>query len=101
MEYDLIVTIVNRGYAELVMDAAKSKGASGGTILNARGTAGDVEKFFNISMQPEKEMVMIVVKHSDRHDIMEEISAKAGLNTPGQGIAFSLPLDETVGLYQG
>ena len=98
MNYDLIIAIVNRGYADLVMDAAKSKGASGGTIVNARGTAGDVEKFFNISMQKEKEMIMIVVDHDKRHEIMEEISLKAGLKTDGQGIAFSLPVDEWVGL---
>lgn len=98
MEYDMIITIVNRGYADLVMEAAREKGAKGGTIVNARGTAGDVEKFFNISIQPEKEMVMIVVKHIERHAIMEEITQKAGIKTAGQGVIFSVPVEDAIGL---
>ena len=98
MKFDMILTIVNHGYADLVMDAAKSKGATGGTIINARGTAGDVEKFFNISLQPEKEMVLIVVPHEIRHDVMAEITLKAGLKTIGKGVIFSIPIDQEVGL---
>lgn len=98
METDLIITIVNRGFADLVMEAAKSKGAFGGTIINARGTANDAEKFFNISIQPEKEIVLIVVEREKRHEIMQEICTRAGLYTAGQGISFSVPVDETVGL---
>lgn len=100
MEYDLILTVVNRGYADLVMDAAKSKGATGGTIINARGTAGETEKFFNISIQPEKELVMIVVKRENRREIMEEITLKAGLKTVGQGVLFSLPVEDTAGMIK-
>jgi Nitrogen regulatory protein P-II. len=90
--------VVNRGFADEVMEAARTKGAKGGTIINARGTAGQVEKFFNISIQPEKELVLIVVKHDKRREIMEEITLKAGLKTPGQGVMFSLPVDEAIGL---
>lgn len=99
MKYDLIITVVNRGYADLVMDAAKSAGATGGTISKGRGTGNEeTEKFFNITIQPEKELVWIIVPHNIRCDVMEEISAKAGLKTAGQGIAFSLPVDEAIGL---
>lgn len=101
MENDLIVTIVNRGYADLVMEAAKAKGAFGGTIIKARGTANnDTEKFFNMSIQPEKEIVLIVVGHEKRHEIMQEICVRAGLTTAGQGISFSLPVDETIGFVK-
>lgn len=98
MEYDLLITIVNRGHAAEVMDAARAKGAKGGTIIYGRGTAGETEKYFNITLQEEKEIVMIVVNHADRHAIMEEISQKAGINTPGRGVMFSIPVDEAIGL---
>jgi nitrogen regulatory protein P-II 1 len=98
MDYDLLITIVNRGFADTVMDAARSKGAKGGTIVNARGTAGEAEKFFNISIQPEKEMVLIVVPHDIRAQIMEEIILKAGLKTDGQGIIVSVPVESATGL---
>ena len=38
-DYELIVCIVNSGFAEEVMSAARECGARGGTIINARGTA--------------------------------------------------------------
>lgn len=98
MNYDLIITIVNRDFADEVMEAARSKGARGGTIINARGTAGEVEKQFNISIQPEKELVMIVASHDIKSAIMEEITLKAGLNTEGKGIIFSIPVESAAGL---
>ena len=57
--HDLILTIVERGYADDVMDAAKAAGARGGTILHARGTGSkEAEKFFGIIVQPEKELIL-------------------------------------------
>lgn len=35
--FDLMVIIVNRGFAEEVMSAAKAAGTEGGTIINGRG----------------------------------------------------------------
>jgi nitrogen regulatory protein P-II 1 len=63
-EFDLIMTIVNRGYADQVVDAARSAGAHGGTVFYARGTGvQEVEKFFAISIHPEKEVVINLVRH--------------------------------------
>ncbi len=98
MKYDLIITIVNRGYADVVMDAARTAGARGGTIINARGTADQIEKLFSISVQPEKELVMIVAEHITKDTIMEEITKKAGLSSEGQGIIFSIPVEKAAGL---
>ena len=60
--YEMIFAIVNTGYTEEVMEAVKACGATGGTIINARGTANhEAEKFFGISISSEKEIVMIIV----------------------------------------
>ena len=81
------------------MDAAKACGASGGTVINARGTArADAEKLFNITVQPEKEIVMIIVKKEIKDDILHALYKEVGLNTAGQGIAFSMPVDNAVGI---
>lgn len=101
MEYthEAIVCIVNAGFAEAVMDAAKEFGAGGGTVLFARGTAAqEAESFFKIAVQPEKEMVMILVPKNLKDDILHALYRSVGLKTPGQGIAFSLPVDSVVGL---
>ncbi len=98
-DYELIFTIVNAGFSETVMDAARDKGARGGTVLNARGTANiDAEKLFGISVQPEKEIVMILVPANIRDDVLHAVYTAAGLATAGQGISFSLPVTHAVGL---
>ena len=100
--HECIVCIVNAGFSDTVMDAAKELGARGGTVVHARGTANlEAEKFFGITVQPEKEMVLILVPGEIKEDILHALYRTVGLQTPGQGIAFSLPVDGVVGLSQG
>jgi nitrogen regulatory protein PII len=100
-EYCLILTIVNRGYAELVMDAARDAGVSGGTVLYARGTGVHAaEKFMNIDIQPEKEVVMTLVKRESVRTIMHAILEEGGLRTKARGISFTLPVTDLVGLSE-
>ena len=97
--YELIICIVNSGFSEIVMDAAKAVGATGGTIINAKGTANkEAEAFFKIFIQPEKEMVMILVPTRLKDGVLHALYKAVGLDTPGQGIAFALPVDNVVGL---
>ena len=98
-EYEVIFCIVNAGFSDAVMDAAKEFGARGGTVIRARGTANsESEKLFGITVQPEKEIVMILVNSDIKNGILHALYRAVGLNTPGQGIAFSLPVDNVVGL---
>lgn len=97
--FKCILAIVNNGFSEVAMDAAKACGAKGGTILHGRGTISkDAEKFFNISIQPEKEIVMILVDEKIKDNILKALYNAVGTNTPAQGIAFSLPVDDVVGI---
>lgn len=100
-KHEVIFCVVNAGYSDTVMDAAKELGARGGTIIHARGTANrEAEKLFQITIQPEKEIVMILVPSAIKDDILHALYKKAGLETPGQGIAFSLPVDNVVGISE-
>lgn len=100
--HELIVCIVNSGFSEAVMDAAKELGARGGTVIHGRGTAAkDAEKFFGITVQPEKELVLIVVPTEIKEGVLHALYKSVGLGTAGQGIAFSLPVDGAVGLSSG
>jgi len=97
--HELIICIVNNGFSDTVMEAAKDAGARGGTVLNARGTANkEAESFFHIAIQPEKEVVMILVPLNVKDAVLHALYEKAGLDTMGQGIAFALPVDNVVGL---
>ena len=69
MTHELIICIVNTGFTDVVMDAAKEAGARGGTVVHGRGTANkEAEEFFGISVQPDKEMVMILVSSDIKED---------------------------------
>ncbi len=98
-QHECILCIVNAGFSDNVMDAAKSAGARGGTVLHAHGTgAREAETFFGITVQEDKEIVMIIVPAAIKADVLHALYHAVGLDTPGQGIAFSLPVDEVVGI---
>ena len=96
----LIVVIVNSGYEEQVMSAAREAGARGGTIFNARGTAQsqDLVKFMGITLHPNKEIVFILSSAETRDKIMNAVKENVGLATEGAGILFSLPVDSVIGV---
>ena len=98
-KFEVIFCIVNHGFTDVVMEAAKKNGARGGTIMNARGTATEeTEKFYGIAITPEKEIVMIIVEHEKKDSIMKAIYDEAGLSSLGQGIVFSLPISYVAGM---
>lgn len=98
-EHEMVVCIVNAGFAQEVMAAAREAGAHGGTIIHSRGTADpEAEEFFNIAIQPDKDTVLIIVKTDIKDDVMKAVYAKIGKGTKGAGIAFSLPVTKTVGI---
>ena len=98
--YELISVIVNSGGADQVMDAAREAGATGGTVINARGTARPEDApFFGITIVPEKELVMILAPKNDIPAIMESIKEEFRDADPGSGIAFRMAVEafETLG----
>ena len=98
-KHEMIMCIVNTGFSETVMDAAREFGARGGTVIRGRGTANvEAEKLYGIAIQPEKEIVLILVDSAIKNDILHAVYKAAGLNTPGQGIAFAVPGEDVVGL---
>jgi nitrogen regulatory protein PII len=98
-EFSLILTVVNRGFADAVVNAAREAGAGGGTIIYARGTGiHEVETFFAVSIQPEKEVVMTLVKKEETRAVMESIVKAAGLGSEGKGLAIALPVSNVVGI---
>ena len=97
--HDLIVAIVNQGYSDELMNTAREAGATGGTVLNARGQAHEgAVKFFGISVQDEKELILLLIDRERKVNIMRAVCEAHGLNSKAQGIVFSLPVDNVMGL---
>lgn len=92
---ELITVILNKGYADDAMAAARKAGAGGGTVINARGTAReDDAKFFGMHIVPEKEMLMIVVEQEKKEAVLESIRTLPCLAEPGSGIAFCAGIED-------
>ena len=98
-DLSLIITIVNKGFSDPVITAAKGAGAEGATIISARGTGThEEEKVLGVVIQPEKDLVMILVKKSIRKKVMRDICKVCSLSDEGRGMTFSLPVDEAGGI---
>lgn len=97
--YKLITIIVNSGHGDDVMEAARKAGASGGTIMSARGTGTEDDvKFFAITLVPEKDMLLIACEDAKREAILQAIAAVPSINQPGGGIAYTMNIEKFVHL---
>jgi nitrogen regulatory protein PII len=95
----LIVTVVNKGWGEKVLETSMKAGATGGTIVLGRGMGIHEQRtLLGISLEPEKEIVLSAVRSDEREAILKQIVAATDLEKPGAGIAFTLPIDKIFGI---
>ena len=98
-EQELLMVICNQGYSEMVMDAARTVGARGGTVNHARGTGQDkAERFLGISLASEKDVILIVTAIEQKKEMISRIMQDAGPATKAGAIVFSLPVTDTAGM---
>lgn len=97
--HDVIMVVLNRGYTEEVMDAARGAGATGGTVLHARGCGlAGAEKFFGVTIQPEKEVIMVLATVETSCGIMQAIADVHGPGTDANAVSFSMPASHVKGI---
>lgn len=100
IKHSLLIAIVERGYTEVVMSAARAAGAKGGTVMSARGTGNFfIEKFLGATIEPEKEIVLVLTGKEERSAIMKAIYQEAGLDQEGRGLVFALPVEDVLGTF--
>lgn len=98
-KYELIIVSTEDGFVEVVMDAARSAGARGGTVLRARAADDEnTESFFGLKLHDEMEIVAIVVERDEKLKIMNAVSKALAEKSPTKGMVFSLPIDDMVGI---
>ncbi|MCL2118105.1 MAG: hypothetical protein FWH27_06715 [Planctomycetaceae bacterium] len=99
--YELILTIVNKGWSEKVIKVSRQAGAQGATVLHARGSGlHEITSFLGIAIEPEKEVVLNVVPHTMSEAIVAAISDAINLKAHGTGISMILPLRGVTGLFE-
>ncbi len=98
-EFGVVVAIINYGFSEQAMEFAKKAGATGGTVIHCRSLGtNEVSKFLGITIEPEKEIILILTENNNRYKIMKAINEKVGLKTEAKGICLSLPVDDVIGI---
>ena len=96
--YKLVVAIVQRGYSDEVVFAAKSAGAKGAVILQGKGSGDSERKFFGFKIEPENEVVMMLVKEEIVVPIMKAIYATTDYQSGARGLVFALPVSYVTGM---
>ena len=96
--HDLIIAVVGRGFSDYIVSAAREAGATGATIIYGRGTSDYDMHVMGVNIQPEREVVMILVNHADRKKVMKEIIDKTSVIEEGRGVCFSMPVTQVYGL---
>ncbi len=94
----MIISIIDKGNTEILMNTAREAGANGGTVVRGKGTGADIAKFFGVSISEEKELVYILARRENRDAIMKAIMEKTGVNKNFHPVTFSIPVDCVVGL---
>lgn len=98
MKVSLIVSIVRKGWGNAVMEASIKAGANGGTLLYGRGTGiHETQKIMGIPIEPEKEILLTVVRSEIVDALLKEIVLAGELEKPGAGTAFVVALDKVIG----
>ena len=99
MKNALVLALINRGFSGDVMEAAKSAGATGGTVLHSRSIGNEeATALLGLDTQSEKEVVMILTSAKNRLGIMEAITARCGTHSEAKGLVLSLPVDSVIGV---
>ena len=98
-KFELIVVFVDKGMTDVVMDSAKAAGARGGTVIRCRDVSEAGERrVFGVSVQQEKEILMLVTPKKDKERIMKAVCATVCDETNQHTVAFSVPIEDTVGI---
>jgi len=99
LEHDCILVIVNRGFAEKVVDVARQSGAKGATIMRGRGT-GENQKvmlpIINIELQPEKEIIWFITASDVSAPIADSLLSDQQLEQDGEITVFVSPTEAMV-----
>jgi len=98
-KFQLIVAIVEMGCADATMKAARAAGAEGCTIICGRGVGvHEHDTFFGALVEPEKEILMILIPKANTDKVLEAVVKAGELNEPGRGIAFVTDIVKIAGI---
>ncbi|HPO77985.1 P-II family nitrogen regulator [Thermoclostridium caenicola] len=99
--YKKLTVVVDRGMGEDVMEIARKAGVRGGTIMHGRAAGAEyTEKLFGMEIEPEKELVLILIPDELVEKVADALYQELHLEEPGKGILFVEPVVDVRGLFE-
>ncbi|MDH5393044.1 MAG: P-II family nitrogen regulator [Gammaproteobacteria bacterium] len=101
MHFKLIIAFVEDSKTDAVIEAARTAGATGATVINsARGEGIEKSKtFFGLSLETQRDVLLFLVEEHMSRQILEKIADMGQFDTsPGTGIAFQIDVEDAVGV---
>ena len=99
MQFKLIMAFVKPSVTDDVVDAMKEAGATGATIIPARGTGiHEAKSFFGLSIEDQTDIIVFLVEEHVVENLMKVMQLAGKFDKPGTGIAFVLPVEHIAGL---
>lgn len=101
MHFKLIIAFTEDSITDKVVQAAREKGATGSTVIsNARGEGVNIAKtFLGLSLETQRDVILFLVEEHLSREILESISSAGEFEAnPGSGIAFSIDVEDAVGV---
>lgn len=99
VDFELIVSIVDKGQCGKVIESSQEAGAEGGTIIPGRGSGiHEKAKLLSFNIEPEKDIVLTLVPADRTEKVLEAIVKASDLNEPGKGIAFVVDVERVTGI---
>ena len=86
------------GFANDVVEIARTAGLKGATIIHARGAGAPHGTILGITVDPQKQMIIAIVDEATAEKAMAVVKEKAGISTPARGVCFTVPVDKTGGI---
>ena len=101
MHFKLIIALTEDSITDKVVEAARTRGATGSTVISsARGEGLTVATtFLGLSLETQRDVILFLVEEHLCRDILEAIAAAGDFDdSPGTGIAFTIDVDDAVGV---
>lgn len=100
LDYAMLLIIVDKGKSERVIQISQDNGYFGGTIIKARGSAGEQNVLLDMLVEPEKEAVLMLMEKRASDHLASLLFERLQLNQPNTGFLVKAGVGKTIGLFQ-
>jgi nitrogen regulatory protein PII len=99
MKFSLVIAFVPAENQARVIEAAREAGATGATILNARGEGVKEQKtFLGMKLEKPQDAILFLVERHHSTKILQAVYNAGEMEKPHHGIVISVPVEGAMGL---